>query len=200
MENTNSKYTEIEFYGTLDRAVEKLQQLHQEGEKACIWFNEVMLYSDTVTLDGAYMAVMGKTKAEFEQERDECYKKMFEEEAEWKKTVPNVIDKYIDEGHTVLDEKHWADWDKYVPIWVNDIYRGENLGAALEIIKALNVGCDFKAAQQILDRQFHSGTSEAVVLSTVDSFCDRGRDFCNEIRNQVKKEAKKSKSDFEREF
>ena len=42
------------------------------------------------------------------------------------------IAKYISDGHKILDEKYWNDWDKCVPIRVNDIYGGMELGRSEE--------------------------------------------------------------------
>lgn len=190
------EFKEIEVYGTIDTAVERLKMYDRMGEKVRTCFNGVMLYSDTVTLDGAYKAITGMTKAEFEQEQEKLREELRAEEAEWEKTIPNEIQRWTNEGHAVLDEKYWKFWDKCVPIRVSDIYRGEELGATLEIVKALNEGCDFKEAQKLLDDQQHSGLSESLVLSMVSSFCDRGKEFCNERKPETNKA--KNKDQYER--
>lgn len=191
----SKRCVEIELSGTIDDAVELLKKYDRMGEKVCTRFNGVMLYSDTVTLDGAYKAITGMTKAEFEQEREKLRAEFLAEEAEWEKNAPNEIQKWIGEGHAVLDEKYWDVWDnKCVPKRVSDIHHGENLGAALVIIKALNEGSEIKDALKILNGQGRSGASETMVLSMVDSFCDRGHEF----REAKEHKTKKSKDSYER--
>lgn len=47
-------YKKVDFLGSrLDEAVVMLQEYNRKGEKVCVEFNGVMLYSDTVTMDSA---------------------------------------------------------------------------------------------------------------------------------------------------
>ncbi len=91
--------------------------------------------------------------------------------------MENSILKYRLCGHEILDEKYWAEWDEIVPIRVDDLYHGMELGACLEIIEPLNKGCTFEEVEKIIDNQGHSGWSYGLVLAMVAAFCDRGKEF-----------------------
>ena len=66
-------YREIEFLCGWDikRAVIELLEYKEKGELVCGEFNGHMLYSDTVTMDSAYLEITGKTKADFDKEQEE---------------------------------------------------------------------------------------------------------------------------------
>ena len=53
----------------IDDAVHLLEQAKARGEEACIDFNGHMLCSSNVTMDGAYLALTGKTKAECDKRK-----------------------------------------------------------------------------------------------------------------------------------
>ena len=58
------KYREIEFLcgWNIERAVIELLEYKEKGELVCGEFNGHMLYSDTVTMDSAYLEITGKNK------------------------------------------------------------------------------------------------------------------------------------------
>lgn len=175
----NGECIELDFIGNLEEAVLRLQEFSDKNKvrKVCINFNGHMLYSDTVTMDSAYLEVTGKTKSEFEEERKKQIEDLKRREEEHKARIPELSIKWKAEGHKNLDEKYWNYWDEIVPIRLNDLYKGMELGACLKIVKALNDGCDFKKAKEIINGQGHSGLSYSLVKSMVCSFCDRGKSF-----------------------
>lgn len=64
----NSKYRMIEVEArNIDDMVSELLEYHSRGEMVSTVFNGKTIYSDTVSLDSAYLAITGKTKAEFEE-------------------------------------------------------------------------------------------------------------------------------------
>jgi len=91
--------------------------------------------------------------------------------------MDNNVKHWIEEGHKIIDEKYWKDWDKCVPIRLDDLYHGMELGCCLEIVKALNEGCDLSHALKLMEAQNHSGMSWGLVRSMIYSFCDRGEEF-----------------------
>lgn len=162
---------------TLDEAVRDLQAAHADGLKRYITFNEVDLYSDTVTLDSAYLAVLGKTKAEYDQalaDRVESYRKHKEAH---ERAIPELTKHWMEEGRKILNEKYWATWDECVPVRLNDLYEGMELGQSLEIIKMLNEGCALEDAKKVMSEQGHSGMSWGLMRAMVKTFCDRGTEF-----------------------
>ena len=81
----NSKYRMIEVEArNIDDMVSELLEYHSRGDMVSAVFNEKVFYSDTVTIDNAYIVLTGKTKAEFEE-----FKKTEEERMEKALKNPN---------------------------------------------------------------------------------------------------------------
>ena len=75
----NSKYRMIEVEANnIDDMVSELLEFRSRGEMVCTNFNGKTIYSDTVSLDSAYLAITGKTKAEFEELKRKEEKKIEE--------------------------------------------------------------------------------------------------------------------------
>lgn len=177
--NLKKNYKKIEFYAGCDiaMAVHKLLEYKDKGEYACGEFNGHMLYSDNVRVDSAYLEITGKTKADFDKEREEWRQDYERREQEHKAKIPELSTEWIDRGHNILDEKYWVEWDKCVPIRLGDLYHGMELGNCLDIVEALNNNCNLDEAKKIIDGQDHSGMSYGLVRVMVKSFCDRGEEF-----------------------
>ena len=81
----NSKYRMIEVdANNIDDMVAELLEYRSRGEMVCTIFNGKTIYSDNVSLDSAYLAITGKTKAEFEE-----FKRMEEKKIEQRMSDPN---------------------------------------------------------------------------------------------------------------
>ena len=65
----DKNYEQIQFLlgSTVEQAVNELHSYKTEGKLVCGKFNGITLFSDTVTMDGAYKEITGKTKAEFDK-------------------------------------------------------------------------------------------------------------------------------------
>lgn len=63
----DKNYVKIEFSlgSTIEDAVNKLLDYKNKGKSVYGDFNGVTLYSDTVTMDYAYLKITGKNKTEF---------------------------------------------------------------------------------------------------------------------------------------
>lgn len=173
------EYREIEFLAgdTIDMAVNELLKYKDKGILACGKFNGVMLYSDTVTLDDAYIQITGKTKAEREKEYQEWKENYEREEREHKEKIHELSKEWMKRGREILTEDYWSRWDEIVSVRLNDIYRGMELGCCIDIIRILNNGGTINEAKSILNNQNHSGTSYDLVRHMVKLFCDRGNEF-----------------------
>ena len=99
-----------------------------------------------------------------------------------KTKIHNLTKEWIYEGHAILDEKYWTKWDECVPVRLDDLYHGMELGACLDIVKPLNEGCSMEEAKEIIERQNHSGISFSLVCEMVKAFCDRGEEFVAFVR------------------
>lgn len=178
-------YTKIKFElgSNLESAVNRLIEFKNKGMLVCGEFNTHILYSDTVTMDGAYQKVLGKTKAEFNKSQDEWINNRERQELEHKQNIPNLAKMYMGKGRLVLDVDKWESWDKVVPIRLNDLYKGIELQNCLDIVKILNNSGTLNEAKLELDSQDHSGMSYSLVLHMVKEFCKRGSEFFEYVKS-----------------
>ena len=100
-EMTRENASKVEIKGGLDEAITYLQDMQQKGQNVYIELGGHKLYSCDITVDGAYMEVLGTTKAEndaMEQKFNQAKTKEEEETVieEWQE----VIDKHQKEDET----------------------------------------------------------------------------------------------------
>ena len=182
----NKKYEEVEFFGqNIESAVYELLRYKDKGMLAYGDFNGTMLYSDTVTMDGAYKQITGKTKAEFDRAEQEWRDNLKREEEEHKKQIPHLSKEWMEEGRKILTEDKWEYWDRIVPIRLNDLYHGMELGCCLDIIKILNNNGTLDEAKATIESQGHSGMSYGLVCAMVKEFCDRGEEFVEYVMGKI---------------
>lgn len=74
--NNKTYYALPPMAGNLEYVVNKLLQYKKDNIHVCYKFNDTMLFSDTVTIDGAYLEITGMTKIE----RDKKLKKLLYKE------------------------------------------------------------------------------------------------------------------------
>jgi len=93
----NKNYREIEFSVgcNVEEAVNKLLNYKERGILACGDFNGHILYSDTVTMNGAYKEIIGKTKAELEKEHQEWKENYSREEIKFKENIPSLSEEWM---------------------------------------------------------------------------------------------------------
>lgn len=172
-----NKYKEIEFgLGNIESAVKELKS---HNKLVCGSFNGQMLYSDVDDLDSAYVKIIGKTKAEFEEDKRIKHEEYKEQQRKHKEDIPKLKNYWIEKGNQILDEKYRELWGKYVPIRLSDLYQGMELGICLEIVEQLNNGKTVEEVRHIIENQCHSGISFSLVCSMIKSLCDRGEEFFN---------------------
>lgn len=162
---------------TIDMAVNELLQYKERGELAFLEFNGIKLYSDTVTLDGAYIAITGITKADHEERVGKQREEYKREGEKYQAKSPLLVAVWQDKGRAFVKLDKLDLWDKCVPARLNDLYHGMELGACEEIIIALNNGCTIGEAKTIIENQNHSGMSYGLVRSMVREFAERGQEF-----------------------
>jgi hypothetical protein len=180
------QYTIIEFLiGTdVGEAVSELisYTVSHKGELACGEFNGHKLYSDTVSLDSAYQLVTGKSYYEFHENQRLWHKEYDRKEEEYKSQIPALTEMWIAKGHKILEKYEWDRWDEIVPIRLNDLYHGMELGNCLDIIEILNNKGSLDDAKKKIVNQGHSGMSFNLVCAMVKEFCDRGEEFVQFVR------------------
>lgn len=178
-----NNYREIEFgFGNIESAVKELNSYKEKGELVFGVFNGQKLYSDIDDLDSAYKKITGKTKAECDEAERIRHEEYVESERKHKEAIPELTKEWIEKGNKILDEKYRDLWAECVPIRLDDLYQGFELGACLDIVKELNAGCDLEVAKGIIEKQGHSGMSFGLVCSMVKSFCDRGNEFASFVK------------------
>ncbi len=173
-------YKEIEFgFGNIESAVKELKN---QNELVCGSFNGTMLYSDIDDVDSAYVKITGKTKAEFYEAARVRHEEYEEQKRKHKEAIPELTKQWIEKGNTILDEKYRELWAECVPIRLDDLYQGMELGNCLEIVEQLNNGKTVEEVKPLIENQGHSGMSFGLVCSMVESFCDRGNEFVSFVR------------------
>lgn len=180
----NKKYEEVEFFAgiTVEQAVNDLLSYKDEGKLVCGEFNGVVLYSDTVTMDSAYQKITGKTKVEFDKSQQEWKENYDRKKKKHENEIPELTKVWMKKGREVLSEDRWGYWDEIVPIRLNDLYRGMELGASLDIVRILNNNGTFDEAKEKIECQNHSGMSFGLVCAMVKAFSDRGTEFVEYVR------------------
>ncbi len=158
---------------TLDETVECLIDLRAKGIKATCEFNGQKLDSETVTMDSAYQAVMGCTKAEYDKQVEE----MIQEREKENKDALDKIPQWIERGNKIIYPERQKDWAKCVEARAKGMYHGQDLEDALKIMESLDSNPDFKEAKKIFCSQDHSGISFGIVSRILFEFSKKGPEF-----------------------
>lgn len=180
----NKKYEQIDFFAgnTVEQAVNELLSYREKGKLVCGEFNGVTLHSDTVTMDSAYLEIVGKTKLEFDKEQQEWKDNYNRQKKEHEDNIPNLTKEWMGKGREILSEDKWEYWDEIVPIRLSDLYQGMELGACLDIVSILNNNGTLDEAKEKIENQGHSGMSFGLVCAMVKEFSDRGNEFVEYVR------------------
>lgn len=174
----NKKYEELKLYGmTLKSCIDKLLEYKEKGKLVFVEFNGHKLYSDTITLDSAYEEVTGLKYNDYLELADKWTKDIEEEERKHKEAIPSLIEEWKQKGREILEEDKIQLWDDIIPVRLNDLYHGMELGASLDIIKILNNNGTLEEAKKKIIEQNHSGMSFRLVCSMVRALCSRGQEF-----------------------
>ena len=177
------EYQEINFWaGNIEEAVKELWKYKEKGLLVYIDFNGTTLYSDTVTMDNAYLKITGKTKAEFDKAQQDWRDNYDREEQEFKEQIPKLAEEWKKKAREILTKDRWDYWDEIVPIRLGDLYHGFELGCCLDIVKILNDEGSLDEAKAEIEKQGHSGMSWGLVCSMINRFCERGEEFVNYVK------------------
>lgn len=161
---------------TIEECVLELLDYKKKGISVSGDFNGTTLYSDTVTMDGAYKEITDKTKVEFDKASRDRKDEYYKQEKEHKALIPSLTITWMKKGREVLTEDKWKLWDEIVPIRLGDLYKGMELGCCLDIIKILKNGTLDEAKKEI-ESQNHSGISFGLVCNMIKAFCPKGKEF-----------------------
>lgn len=180
MSRDNARKTEF-YGGTLEECVNALLKFQNRGESIVIDFKGHQLYSCDVTMDSAYLEVCGKTKAEYDKEREKLRKEYLEERTREEAEVKAKIPAWIKKGEAFIYPERAEEWKKCVEIRASDLYHGMDLDAAIEIMEKLESGATLDEAKELLDSQYYSGSLYGIVTSIIFSFSKQGPEFWEHI-------------------
>lgn len=185
------------FAGTnLDKALEILKKEAEKVGEPCFGeFNGKKLYS-TDTVDEAYMKVLGKTKAEFEEGQRKWREEYDRAEREHRARIPRLTEHYRKIARGLVLDSELEFWDKIVPIRLGDLYHGMELQNVLDCCKimrdeSLVFSARLEKAYDVFMAEGHSGMSASLTMSMLRRFCPHGNelaDACREFRFARSKE------------
>jgi hypothetical protein len=112
----------------------------------------------------------------------ETFDKYFKEEIEHENKTSSLSEEWMKKGKEILTEDKWEYWDKIVPIRLEDLYSGRELGCCLDIVKILNNNGSLDEAKKMINNQHHSEMSYRLVCHMVRFFCNRGQEFIDYIK------------------
>ena len=178
LEFEEAKYRKLEFYyGSISDFVYLILQHKEKGELVYADFNGHRFYSDTVTMDGAYKEITGKTKAEFDymvKEQEDAWE---EQKREHEASIPKKTKYWREKARGIIKEDKLDHWDEIVPIRLKDLYQGMELGCCLDLAVLLKEGAFEEAKEMLNNNQGHSGMSYGLVCAMLKEFVDNGEEF-----------------------
>lgn len=185
------------FAGTnLDKAIDLLKmEAEKTGESCCGEFNGKILYS-TDTVDEAYMKVLGKTKAEFEEGQRRWREEYDRAEREHRARIPQLTEHYRNAARGLVRKEQLGFWDEIVPIRLGDLYHGMELQQVLDCCKimrdeSLVYAARLEKAYDVFMAAGHTGMSANLTMAMLAHFCPHGMelaDACREFRFARSKE------------
>ena len=179
----------VEIWGALNLD-DALKMVKEEATKlGCVcWaeFNMEKIYS-TDSIDDAYQKVCGCTKAERDAKEKQWRDEYERKEQEHKDNIPALTEKYRKEARGLVIEEKLEFWDKCVPIRLDDLYQGMELGCTLDIIRimrddALTIEQKMEKAKDMFYHQGHSGMSASLMFSMLKEFCPDGAKLVESLR------------------
>ena len=172
---------EIELEGSLDdklyEVVDKLIEYRNQGKRARYDFNGVILHSDDVTMDSAYLDVTGYTKEESDKklkEEEENFDKQMEEEYA---QAEDSKEEWIREGYELIYPERQDAWNNYVNEHVKSIFAGSEIRESLKLMKLLEEGAPIIEVRRAMNDQNYSGYALELIRKSILVFSKRGPEF-----------------------
>ena len=163
--------------GDLDETISTLIEYRQRGENVYCDFNGHILHSRNITVDSGYLEVTGYTKEDYEaklKEMMDARKIRMQKEA---KQALERIPEWIERGRAIIPSEKYDEWAECVNARANDLYHGDDLEQALEIMEMLHRQCPISDAISKLEQQNNSAISYNVVCSIIYTFSERSAEF-----------------------
>lgn len=166
--------------------ITKMRRVERKSDfSVTMKFNDTV-FTDTEVIECLYNLACEKMSDETYKERELnkkiCLLQNKVSELQHKLNTPELIKKYIEQGHKILDKEYWKLWYECVPIRVSDLYEGFECECTLELVKMLNNQASLEDVHKKFFEQNHSGMSYSLVQAMVTQFCKRGKEF-NQYEN-----------------
>ncbi len=162
---------------TLDEAVNILIAEREQGRDVFLIFNGHRLFSRNITMESAWLQVVGKTREEHLKEQEELLNRVnFIVEKEKKESVEN-IPKWIQQGSLIIYPEKLEAWKDLVNKIANGWFNGFDLMYALEVMKALDSGVDIDEVKTFLLKKNLDGKLYLSVLHIVLNFSKKGPEY-----------------------
>ena len=134
-------YREVSCEGKdLKEVVVYLVSLAAEGELVCTNYQGTMLYSDKVSLNSAFMNILGKSYQSYLEKTH----KQSDSSADLDET--SITQTLLGRGKQIIDSQFYSTWEKYVLKYVSKQGFIEIFNYALKILALVNKGCMSEAA------------------------------------------------------
>lgn len=165
---------------TLELTVNALLKAKNEGRKLFCFFGDVFLKSDNITMDSAFLKVLGKTKDEFDREQLEYnnnYEKMIlQERRESLGKIPELIER----GKQYIFPEKLEEWKNCVVDTCDGPFEYYIVEQALDIMDALEKGAQKDELIELLRKQGHNDATAIRLRRIVLNFSKRGPEFFEE--------------------
>ena len=161
----------------IEKAVIKLLYERACGNHVTCKFNTFELNSDTVTLNGAYKKILGKTKVQYDAsvkkriKRNERIMKELEDQA------VERIPEQIKRGEKLIYPQRMEEFKKLVKIRATDLYKGWDVEQALDIMEALEEGTPIPYLVHDFENAGHTGLSATATRGYVMRYSKNGEEF-----------------------
>ena len=178
----NNEYEELKLSSgdNLEGMVNQLLYLKSQGRKAFCEFCGVTFDSETVTMDGAFLMITGRTKKEFD---------LLEENKAEERILMEAIDKIpeqIKRGMKLIYPNNFQEWVKDVATGAIGPNRGTVIEYALEIMEAIDYNMDMKNIVALYDSQKHESNeswNKELVKTYVMKYSKNGFPFYEAIHD-----------------
>ncbi len=171
------KKIDVSQCNNLESVVNTLLDAKVNGDSVYCEFNGYKFYSDTVSMDTAFIEVTGKTKADFDREQEELRSSYKIRQIDGEQRAKDNVLNWIEKGQSLIFPERYAEWEKCVIARASDLYYGLELDRTLEIMEVLENGASIEDAKQIFDEQENFGMFSSMVRNILFEFSSRGPEF-----------------------
>jgi hypothetical protein len=172
-------YYDIPAGQTLENAYNEMKRLAEESNKRVeAEFNTYSINSD-MSIDDVFLLITDKTYIQWLDYRQKQREEEKRKEEEFQNKLPELIEKYKQEARGLVIDSQLDYWDKIVPIRLNDLYQGMELGETLKYCKMMRdesmpLEDRLVKARQDFINSVHSGMSRSLMLKMIHTFVPDG--------------------------